>query len=163
MTVKKEAPPQKDLYQRLNKALEKYKGQNGVLIQALHEAQQIFGYLPREVQIHVANELTIPLSEVYSVVSFYSLFTTKPRGKHRLEVCLGTACYIKGAGELLEKLEQELDIKPEQVTADKNFSLSIGRCLGACSAAPVLKIDRELHGDLTPDQIPILLEEYHEQ
>jgi hypothetical protein len=99
-------------YQELDKVLEKYKGQGGVLIKALQEAQEIYGYLPREILIHVAYELDVPLSEVYSVVSFYSLFKTEPSGKCHLEICSGTACYVKGMKDLLEYLEENLSLKP---------------------------------------------------
>ncbi|NLM22739.1 MAG: NAD(P)H-dependent oxidoreductase subunit E [Firmicutes bacterium] len=153
------AAAERELYERLTQALEKYKGKRGVLIAALQEAQQIFGYLPRKVMIHVANELTIPLSEVYSVVSFYSLFSTMPTGRIRLEVCMGTACYVKGAEELLKGLKEELGVEPGEVTKDGLFSIATTRCVGACSAAPVLKVGEELHGKMTRDRISPLLEE----
>ncbi len=150
---------EKKQYRKLTRALEKYKGRPGVLIQALQEAQEIFGYLPRQVLIHVANELTIPLAEVYSVVSFYSLFSTVPMGRYRLEVCLGTACYVKGAQDLLQKLRYKLKLQPGQISEDGLFSLATTRCVGACSAAPVLKAGEELHGGFTPEGIDALLEE----
>ena len=153
------AAAERELYERLTQALEKYKGKRGVLIAALQEAQQIFGYLPRKVMIHVANELTIPLSEVYSVVSFYSLFSTMPTGRIRLEVCMGTACYVKGAEELLKGLKEELGVEPGEVTKDGLFSIATTRCVGACSAAPVLKVGEELHGKMARDRIGPLLEE----
>ncbi|MGB4564025.1 MAG: NAD(P)H-dependent oxidoreductase subunit E [Dethiobacteria bacterium] len=153
------AAAERELYERLTQALEKYKGKRGVLIAALQEAQQIFGYLPRKVMIHVANELTIPLSEVYSVVSFYSLFSTMPTGRIRLEVCMGTACYVKGAEELLKGLKEELGVEPGEVTKDGLFSIATTRCVGACIAAPVLKVGEDLHGKMTRDRIGPLLEE----
>ncbi len=150
---------EKELYGQLTLALEKYKGKPGVLIAALQEAQQVFGYLPRKVMIHVANELTIPLAEVYSVVSFYSLFSTVPVGVHRLEVCMGTACYVRGAEQLLKELQKKTGAEPGKVTADGLFSVATTRCVGACSAAPVIKIGEELHGGATPGQLDALLEE----
>jgi NADH:ubiquinone oxidoreductase subunit E len=149
----------KALYDQLTLALEKYKGKPGVLIAALQEAQEIFGYLPRKVMIHVANELTIPLAEVYSVVSFYSLFSTVPTGKHRLEVCMGTACYVQGAEKLLKELQKKTGAASGKVSQGGLFSVVTTRCVGACSAAPVVKVGEELHGGATPDQLDDLLEE----
>jgi NADH:ubiquinone oxidoreductase subunit E len=150
---------EKKLYERLTQALEKYKGKPGVLIAALQEAQEIFGYLPRKAMIHVANELTIPLAEVYSVASFYSLFSTVPAGKTRLEVCMGTACYVKGAEKLLQELHKQCGGSPGKFTSEGRFSVATTRCVGACSAAPVIKIGEELHGEMSPEKLPALLEE----
>ncbi|MGI6614439.1 MAG: NAD(P)H-dependent oxidoreductase subunit E [Dethiobacteria bacterium] len=150
--------PEEKLYERLDRALKKYKGKPGVLIAALQEAQEIFGYLPRKVMIQVANRLTIPLSEVYSVVSFYSLFSTVPTGKHRLEVCLGTACYVQGAESLLRELQDLCGTEPGKSAAEGPFSISTTRCVGACGAAPIIKIGEELHGEMTPEKLPPLLE-----
>lgn len=151
------------LYKQLTIALEKYKGRPGVLIAALQEAQQIFGYLPRKVMIHVANELTIPLAEVYSVVSFYSLFSTVPVGVHKLEVCMGTACYVRGAEQLLKTLKKKTGVEEGKVSEDGLFSISSTRCVGACGAAPVIKVGEELHGGITSDRLDSLLEELKEK
>ncbi len=151
------------LHDRLTRALRKYKGKPGILIAALQEAQNIFGYLPREVMIRVANELTIPLSEVYSVVSFYSLFSTVPSGKHRIEVCMGTACYVKGAEKLLRELQDRCDAGEGKYVSEGFFSIATTRCVGACSAAPVIKTGDELHGDMSPDRLPQLLQELKEK
>lgn len=150
---------EKELYDQLTLALEKYKGKPGVLIAALQEAQQIFGYLPRKVMIHVANELTIPLAEVYSVVSFYSLFSTVPVGLHRIEVCMGTACYVRGAEALLNNLQQKLGIKSGEVSEDGRFSIATTRCVGACGAAPVIKVGEDLRGGATPQSLDSFVEE----
>lgn len=155
--------PEEKLYARLERALNRYKGKPGVLIAALQEAQDIFGYLPRRVMIHVANKLTIPLSEVYSVVSFYSLFSTVPTGKHRLEVCLGTACYVQGAEKLLRELQGLCDSKPGKSGAESPFSVTTTRCVGACGAAPIIKVGEELHGEMTPERLPPLLEELEKE
>ncbi len=163
VAVKPAREKETELYDRLTEALEKYKGQPGVLIAALQEAQQIFGYLPRKVMIHVANELTIPLAEVYSVVSFYSLFSTVPTGQLRLEVCMGTACYVKGGQKLLQSLQNKLEVEPGQVTEDGLFSVATTRCVGACSAAPLIKAGDELHGELDPDKLDTLIEELKHQ
>ncbi|MFY9113813.1 MAG: NAD(P)H-dependent oxidoreductase subunit E [Dethiobacteria bacterium] len=159
MTIK--APPKKKLYDRLAGALEKYKGQGhkGQLIPALREAQQIFGYLPRKVMILVAREMDIPLAEVYSVVSFYSLFSTKPVGQKRIEICMGTACYVKGAAKLREMIADNLGIKPGEMTPDGRFSLTTSRCVGACSAAPVIKVGEDLHGNITPENAAAFISE----
>lgn len=158
MTVK--APPEREQYRKLTLALEKYKGKRGVLIAALQEAQEIFGHLPRKVMIHIANELTMPLSEVYSVVSFYSLFSTKPVGKTRIEICMGTACYVKGAKEIQEKFVKELGIEPGEMTPDGEISLATSRCVGACSAAPVILIGEDMKGNVTPHMVPSLTEKF---
>ena len=124
--------------------IERHRGNRGAVIPVLQQAQEAFGYLPRAVLIFIANELSVPLSEIYSVVSFYSQFTTLPAGRHRLEICTGTACYVKGAQGLLEHLEDRLHLEPGKVSADGRFSLATTRCVGACSTAPVLKIGERL-------------------
>jgi len=143
--------------------VDKFRGQRGAVIPVLQKAQEAFGYLPREVLIFIANELSVPLAEVYSVVSFYSLFTTVPVGRHRLEVCTGTACYVKGSQKLLEQLKEKLHLEPGKVSKDGRFSLATTRCVGACSAAPVLKIGEELHGQFTVEQIEPLLNKLKQQ
>lgn len=157
------ADTEQKLYDRLDRALGKYKGKPGVLITALQEAQSIFGYLPRKVIIRVANRLTIPLSEVYSVVSFYSLFSTVPTGRRRIEVCLGTACYVQGAERILRELQELCDARPGKYSPEETFSIATTRCVGACSAAPIIKIGEELHGEMSPEKLPRLLEELEER
>jgi NADH-quinone oxidoreductase subunit E len=122
----------------------------GDLIRILHQAQQIFGYLPEEVQIHVAKKLNVHHSEVSGVISFYNYFTTEPRGKHNISVCMGTACFVKGADKILEEFEKELEIKAGQVTEDMEFSINIVRCIGACGLAPVVTIGEKVFGKLKP-------------
>lgn len=150
----------KEKYQELDSVLEKYKGRGGVLIKALQEAQEIYGYLPREILIHIASELDVPLSEVYSVVSFYSLFKTKVPGRCHLEICTGTACYVKGMKDLLEYLEEDLSLQPGKVSEDGKFSISTANCVGSCSTAPVVKIGDELYGEMTVKSLKKLLEEH---
>jgi NADH-quinone oxidoreductase E subunit len=145
---------------KLDKIIEKNKGQNGVLINVLHEAQQLLGYLPREIQVRVARGLDIPFSKVYSVVSFYSLFSTNPRGKYTIEVCTGTACYVKGADDVLKELKSELQIEPGETTEDKIFTLETTRCVGACGMAPVVIIGDNAHGRVKPEDVPELLDKY---
>lgn len=148
-------------YQRLDEVLEKYEDRNGSLITVLHQAQKIFGHLPREVQIYIAERLGIPFAEVYGVVSFYALFSVKPRGEHTIEICLGTACYVKGAKKILDTLQEELGIKPGETTGDGKFTLETTRCLGACSLAPLIKIGDDIHGNLTIEKVRELLKQYH--
>ena len=148
---------EEQVIEQVSRAMKKYKGRTGVLIEALQEAQHIAGHLSRKVMIRVAEELTVPLSEVYSVVSFYSLFSTSPMGRYRLEVCMGTACYVKGAEKLLQALKNKLGVDTGTVTDDGMFSLATTRCVGACSTAPVLKVGDDLHGHLTAEQLDSLL------
>ncbi|HEY8345423.1 MAG TPA: NADH-quinone oxidoreductase subunit NuoE [Bacillota bacterium] len=147
-------------YQRLDEVIAQYKDMPGALIPVLHQAQLIFGYLSKDVQIRIAEGLGVPLSEVYGVVTFYSFFSLKPQGKYNIGVCLGTACYVKGAAALVETLEENLGIKVGDTTDDGMFTLSITRCLGACGLAPVLTIDEDVYGRLTPEKIPEILERY---
>lgn len=147
-------------YQKLDEVINQYKGKPGGLIPVLHQAQLIFGYLPKEVQIKVAEELDVPLSEVYGVVTFYSFFSQKPKGKHTIGVCLGTACYVKGAAEIVEALEENLGIKVGDTTENGEFSLMVTRCVGACGLAPVLTIGEDVYGRLSPDKIPEIIKAY---
>ena len=132
----------------------------GALMPTLQKAQEIYGYLPIEVQTMVAVGLSIPLTEVYGVATFYAQFSLYPKGQYRISVCLGTACYVKGAGEVFDRLSQELGIKGGECTPDGKFSLEECRCLGACGLAPVMKINGEVYGRLTPDMIPDILAKY---
>lgn len=147
-------------YQRLDEVIAKYKDTPGALIPVLHQAQLIFGYLSKDVQIRIAEGINVPLSEVYGVVTFYSFFSLKPQGRYTIGVCLGTACYVKGAAALVEELEQNLGISVGDTTDDGLFTLSITRCVGACGLAPVLTIDEDVYGRLTPEKIPEILERY---
>ena len=140
--------------------IEKHKGERGALIPVLHEAQGIYGYLPAEVQKVIAEGLDIPLSEVYGVATFYSQFTLNPKGKHQISVCLGTACYVKGSDKVLEVLEHELHIRCGECTADRKFSIDSCRCVGACGLAPVMIVDGEVYGRLTPAEVNGILDKY---
>ncbi|MFZ5945027.1 MAG: NAD(P)H-dependent oxidoreductase subunit E [Bacillota bacterium] len=147
-------------YQQLDEIIGKYKKQAGSLIPVLHKAQGIFGYLPEEIQTYIAEGLKVPLSEVYGVVSFYSLFTTVPRGKYVFNVCLGTACYVKGSGKIMDNLKKELGIEIGETTQDGLFTLEGCRCIGACGLAPVLTVNEQVHGRLTEDDVPRLINLY---
>lgn len=130
------------------------------LIQVLHHAQHLFGYLPRNVQIHVAKKLNVAVAKVYGVISFYSFFTDKARGKNIIQVCLGTGCFVKGADKVMEIFEQELNIKAGQTTEDMNFTLSGVRCVGACGLAPVVIINDKVYGHVKPGQVMEILQNY---
>jgi len=140
--------------------LEKYKGQKGILLEVLQEAQGIMGYLPIEVQKRVAVATGLSLSEVYSTITFYSFFSLKPRGKYQVRVCLGTACYVRGADRVLDRIKTELGIDVGDTTEDRKFSLNGCRCVGACGLAPTIIINDDVYGRLTPDKIPDILKKY---
>ena len=123
----------------------------GVLIEVLHKAQGIFGYLPGEVQDFISKKLMISLGHVYGVISFYSFFTTEPRGKFAINFCMGTACFVRGAEKVIARFEELLDIKLGEVTQDGKFSLGHLRCVGACSLAPVVLVNDKTYGNVTPD------------
>ena len=132
----------------------------GRLIQVLHRAQAIFGYLPREVQQHVADQLRIPESAVSGVVSFYNFFSTKPKGKYVINVCLGTACYVKGSEGVLRELERVLGIKADtDPTPDGLFSITALRCVGCCGLAPVMVVNGKVYGKVTPAKAVAVVEE----
>ena len=136
----------------------------GRLIQVLHKAQSIFGYLPREVQCHVAKKLILPESAVSGVVSFYNYFTTIPKGKYNIDVCLGTACYVKGSEKVLSEFERVLGIKADtQPTEDGMFSLSALRCVGACGLAPVVIVNGKVYGKVTPAKAVEIVNEYKQK
>lgn len=132
----------------------------GAVMPVLQGAQEIYGYLPYEVQLMVAEGLNVPLEEVYGVATFYSMFALSPKGKYHISVCLGTACYVKGSGDLLQRLCDELGIAAEECTEDGKFSLTACRCIGACGLAPVLTINEDVYGRLVPDDIPGILAKY---
>ncbi len=150
-------------YRELDKILDHYRGEKGELIRVLHSAQKIFGYLPPEVQAYVALKMDIPVSEVNGVVTFYTLFVTEPKGKHTISVCMGTACYVKGAREVMDKLKDELKLDARETSADGMFTLRSTRCLGACGMAPVMTVDEEVHGKLNAGDLTGILKIYQEQ
>lgn len=150
-----------DLYHRLDEYIDSlpYKKEN--LIGILHHAQELFGFLPEKLQLHIAEKLDIPSAKIYGVVSFYSFFTMKPRGKHVANVCMGTACFVRGADRLQEELEKQLKIKTGHMTPDNHFSLNSLRCVGACGLAPVMLMDGKVYGRLTePEEIRQVLAKY---
>ncbi|MDE5766537.1 MAG: NADH-quinone oxidoreductase subunit NuoE [Clostridia bacterium] len=144
----------------LRECIAKHKSERGCLMPILHEAQEIYGYLPAEVQQVIAEELNIPLSEVYGVATFYTQFSLQPKGKHRISVCLGTACYVKGSDKILAAVERELRISCGECTPDGRFSIDSCRCVGACGLAPVMIVDDDVYGRLTEKDVPEILEKY---
>ena len=146
--------------ERLRWVIEKYKDAEGALIPVLHEAQEIYGYLPKEVQQRISEGLDIPMSEIYGVVTFYTQFSIYPKGQYRVAVCLGTACYVKGSGDIIDKIKQKLGIDVGQCTDDGKFSLDATRCIGACGLAPVLTVNDEVYGRLTVDDVDEILAKY---
>jgi NADH:ubiquinone oxidoreductase subunit E len=149
-----------DVAARLDEIIIRHKNKPGSLIPVLQEAQELVGYLPPVVQRHIAKGLRIPVSEVHGVVSFYSFFTMKPKGKHNIRVCLGTACYVKGAEEIVKKFSDGLKVDVGGITTDKKFSLETVRCLGACGLAPVVVVDKDTYGSVNPLKTLDLLKEY---
>lgn len=156
--VNEELPQEK--FDELNKFIDNMETTKGALIEILHKAQDIFGYLPRDVQLHIARKLGIPGAEVYGVVSFYSYFTTKPRGKHTISVCMGTACFVKGADKVLEKFKEHLGIESNEVTDDGFFMLKDVRCLGTCGLAPVVMVDDKVFGKVKENDVDGIIKTY---
>lgn len=145
---------------RLQACISAHKDEAGALMPVLHEAQNIYGYLPAEVQTVIADGLNIPLAEVYGVATFYSRFTLNPKGKHQISVCLGTACYVKGSDKVLAEVEKELRISCGECTHDRKFSIDSCRCVGACGLAPVMIVDGEVYGKLTASDVVGILDKY---
>lgn len=145
---------------QLRAVIAELKDDRGSLMPILQKAQDIYGYLPIEVQTMIADECGIPLEKVYGVATFYSQFSLYPKGKYKISVCLGTACYVKGSGDIYEKLQQLLGIEGGQCTPDGKFSLDACRCIGACGLAPVLTINDDVYGRLTADEMADVLAKY---
>ncbi len=146
--------------QELKEVCKKFNYDKGELINILHAAQGIFGYLPAEVQEMVANELKVNVAHVYGVVTFYSFFTMTPKGEHPISVCMGTACYVRGAEKVLAEFKKLLEINVGETSADGKFSLSSLRCVGACGLAPVVTVGEKVYGRVAPEQVKDILAEY---
>lgn len=140
--------------------IEEHKGQEGSLMPILQKAQDIYGYLPIEVQSMISEATGIPMEKIYGVVTFYAQFSLNPKGKYKISVCLGTACYVKGSGDLYNKLMEKLGIEGGGCTPDGKFSLEACRCIGACGLAPVLTVNDDVYGKLTVDDIDDILAKY---
>lgn len=150
----------KKLFDDLDFFINSLPTKEGSLIQVLHHAQGIFGYLPKEVQLHVAKKLNIPPAKVYGVVSFYSYFTSEPKGEYKISVCLGTVCFVKGADKILAEFEKQLGIKSGDTTSDLKFSLEGLRCVGACGLAPVVVVNGKVYGQVKVNQVEDIINEY---
>ncbi len=145
---------------KLDEVIAKCNGDKSQLMHVMQEAQGIYGYLPREVQIMIAEGMDVPLEKVYGVATFYAQFSLSPKGEYDISVCLGTACYVKGAQQLTDKIVEILGIEPGECTADGKFSLEECRCIGACGLAPVLTVNGEVYGKITADDVPGILAKY---
>ncbi len=152
----------KEQHEKLQAVLAQLRDTRGGLMAALQQAQGIYGYLPIEVQTMVAEGLRIRLEEVYGVATFYSQFSLTPKGKYNISVCLGTACYVKGAGDILDKVSRVFGVETGECTEDGKFSLEACRCIGACGLAPVLTVNEEVYGRLTVDDIDEIYKKYSE-
>lgn len=150
----------KEKLELIEEVIEEYKEKEGNLIQILHIAQGIYGYLSIPIQQLIAKKLDKPLSEVSGVVSFYSFFSTEPKGRHTINVCLGTACYVRGGKKLVAKLQELLDVEVGGTTKDRRFSLEVMRCIGACGLAPAISIDDKIYKQVNPDKLMSILEQY---
>lgn len=147
----------------LEEFIDSLPSKEGELITVLHRAQSIFGYIPREVQEFVADKMKVPLSKVYGIVTFYSFFTMTPKGRYPISVCLGTACYVRGAEDVLREVMRLTGIKPGEVTEDGKFSLDTLRCVGACGLAPVIIVGGKVHGRVEPGKVASILAECDEE
>lgn len=156
--TKEEFPKEK--FNELEAFINNLETTKGALIEILHKAQGIFGYLPRDVQLFVSRKLGIPGAEVFGVVSFYSYFTTKPRGKHTLSVCMGTACFVRGSDKIIERFKEKLGIESNEITEDGLFTLKDVRCIGACGLAPVVMIDDKVYGRVKEEDIDGIIDSY---
>lgn len=148
------------LYLELEEFINSLPEKEGHLVTVLHKAQGLFGYLPREVQQFVADHMGLSLAKVYGVVSFYTFFTMVPKGKYPISVCMGTACFVKGANKLVETLKESLAVEIGEVTVDGKFSIDVLRCIGACALAPVMMVGSKVYANVSPDQIKKILDEY---
>ncbi len=145
----------------LDRVIDENKNEPGATLAILQKAQDIYGYLPEEVQRHIALSLGIPFSEVYGIATFYAQFQLNPKGEHPVSVCLGTACYVKGSGKIMEKLQEMLGIPSGGITEDLKFSLDATRCIGACGLAPVMTVGDDVYGRLEPNMLKGILAKYN--
>jgi NADH:ubiquinone oxidoreductase subunit E len=150
-------------WEKIDQVINKYRERHGALIPVLKEVQDICGYLPKKVQHRIAQGLQLPASQVYGVVSFYAFFTTTPRGKHIIRVCLGTACYVRGSKQILDNLQRELHVEVGGITQDRKFSLEAVRCLGACGLAPVMVVGNDTYGMITPGKAIEIVSSYRQE
>ena len=148
----------------LEKVINKHEGKPGAIISVLEDIQETQGYLPKEILEQVSEKMKVPLSQLFSMATFYSAFSLKPRGKHTLFVCLGTACHVRGGARITKGVSKQLSIKPGDTTEDRNFTLETLRCIGCCSLAPVIKVDNDdVYGYNTVDKIRGIVDKYKEE
>ncbi len=151
---------EKILFEQLSQVIDDYEKEPANLIQILHLAQAIFGCLPENVQRFISSEMQLPMSRISGVISFYSYFTTQPKGRHIIQVCLGTACYVRGGKEVLDAIKEQLAIDVGQTTLDRRFSLEVKRCIGACSLAPAVAVDNFVHKRVNPNKLQEIFAQY---
>ncbi|ADL51984.1 complex I 24 kDa subunit family protein [Clostridium cellulovorans] len=149
-------------YKELEEFIKLHNNNEAHLIVILHKAQELFGYLPREVQVFISKKLGIPYSKVYGVVTFYSFFSTTAKGKYVINVCKGTACFVRGAGEILEEFEKKLEINQGETTQDGKYTIDTLRCVGACGLAPVVSVNGKVYGHFNKKDVDKLIQEYSE-
>lgn len=154
---------EREQYEAVARVIEQYRQKPGSLIMVLHAAQEIFGYLPMELQQFIADGMDIPVSEVCGVVSFYSFFSTQKRGKHTIRMCQGTACYVRGGKKVVEAIKKELGVEVGGTTADGQFTFEIVRCIGSCGLAPAMMVDDDVYKQVTPTKLRGILAQYTEQ
>ena len=150
----------KKLKEQVRQVLGKYGGDKSALIDVLHDTQLVIGYLPEEALEEIHKGLDVPLSRVYSVATFFKAFSLQPRGRHLINVCMGTACHVRGSDKVLEQMEKELGIKTGGNTADLKFTLETVNCVGACALGPMVIIGEDYHGEMTPDRVSEVLKNY---
>lgn len=155
-----EKETEEEKYIKIDQIIDRYKDREGNLIQVLHLAQSVYGYLPTKLQEYIAKGLNAPLNEVYGVVTFYSIFSTIPRGENTVKVCMGTACYVKGAQELVDGFEEKLEMKVGETTKDSKFTLGVTRCIGACGIAPAIMVNEKVYQRVEVDMIDDIINEY---
>jgi NADH:ubiquinone oxidoreductase subunit E len=154
------ATTEEDLFPRMEEIIAEHRGKPQELIMALHKAQNLFGYLPEKAQRIISDRLKVPMSTVCGVISFYSFFSTVPKGKHSVKVCLGTACYVRGGQQTLNGVEKELGVKVGETTGDRRYSVDVVRCIGACGLAPAMLVDDDVYGRVKSTKIMEILDRY---
>jgi len=147
-------------FAKLDVVIAEHKGTRGALMPVLHEGQKLFGFLPMQIQKHISDKLEVPMAEIYGVVTFYSQFSLEPKGEFHIGVCLGTACYVRGAQSLIDIISRDLDVAVGKTSDSGKFSLEATRCIGACGLAPVLTVNEDVYGRLVDGDIPGILEKY---
>lgn len=146
--------------EKLDQVIARYKTEKGALIPVLQQAQAIYGYLPEHVLKRISHALKIPIAKIYGVVTFYAQFRLAPMGRNVVSICLGTACHVRGGAKVLDTIEKQLTVKDGETTEDGRYTLEIVNCMGACGLAPVIAVNGEVHGRLTPEQVPGILAKY---